>query len=111
MNQKIDRKILSLSQRILCEWGIKISIWFVVPSTRVYIVKEINRKVFKTKADSIKMYTGLHSFKEKNEINKMDKSLTQVLSIRLGGPLYCNPFDRIWCLRCIKWHISEVTVQ
>ena len=65
--------------------GIELSIWFVVLSTRVYIVKEINRKVFKTKADSIKIYAGLCSFKEKNEINEMDKSLTQVLSIRLGG--------------------------
>ena len=83
---------------------------FVVLSTRVYIVKEINRKVFKTKVDGIKIYTGLHSFKEKNEINEMDKSLTQVLLIRLGGPLYCNPFKGVWCLRCIKWRISEVTV-
>ena len=57
------------------------------------------------------MYTGMHSLKGKIENNEMYKQLTQVLSIRLGGPLYCNPFDRIWCLRCIKWRISEVTVR
>ena len=41
------------------------------------------------------MYTGMHSLKGKIENNEMYKQLTQVLSIRWVGSLYCDLFEGI----------------
>ena len=68
----------------------------VVLSTSVYIVKKINRKIFKQGTDCFKMHTGMHSLEGKKGVNKTGKRIIQAFSIRLVGLLYLGQPRKDW---------------
>ena len=55
------------------------------------------------------MYTGMHSLKGKIENDEMYKQLTQVLSIRWVGSLYCDLFEGVGVCNVPRGVFSSVT--